>query len=199
MFTTKKSSKRLRPISETRAACPPPPRSTTPRTMSRTKPRPKQRLKSVRRDARAKLKPMATRVAGDVAGVEAVAETHGGQGLGGAGAGLGTGHARQLQRQGDIGQGIGPGHQGRGLKDEAGAAFGPLHGAFGRRLKPGQQAQEGGLSGTRRTDDRDDLPGGDGQVERAERRSTGIVDPDAVQGRRSARRCLSHGRADTGW
>jgi hypothetical protein len=57
------------------------------------------------------------------------------------------------------------------------------------------------IKGTRPrgTDHGDDLTGGYGQVQRAERGTAGIVDPDVVQGRRSTRLCLSHGRADTGW
>ena len=131
------------------------------------------------------------------AGVEPVAEADGGQGPGGAGAGLGTGHAGQLQRQGDIGQGVGPGHEGGQLEDEAGAAPGPLHGAFGRRLQPRQQAQEGGLASAGRADDGDDLAGGDGQVDGAERCAAGIADQDAVQRRRGV--SSGHGQADTGW
>ena len=133
------------------------------------------------------------------AGVEPVAECHGGEGFGCADAGFGARHAGQLKRQGDIGQGVGPGHQGGRLEDEAGASARQVNRARRRRLEPGQQPQDGGLSGPRGTDHGDDLTGGYGQVQGAERGAAGIVDPDAVQGRRGTRPCLSHGRADTGW
>jgi DNA invertase Pin-like site-specific DNA recombinase len=108
---------------------------------------------------------------------------------------LGAGSSRQLQRQGDIGLGVGPGRQGRTLEDEAGAARsdGARDGSGAGRLEPGQQAQGRGLARARGADQGDDLAPRHGQVQRPQRRAPGQIDRRPVQGGDG----LSHGPADS--
>ena len=116
--------------------------------------------------------------------------------------GLGAGDASKVERQGDIGQGIGPGHQGRALEDEAGGPAGRAHDGSTRGcLQPGQKAQQGGLAGPGRADDGHDLAPRHGQVIGAEGRTATEGDRDTGQGCREVRtsgrrKRTSHGRAD---
>lgn len=114
-------------------------------------------------------------------GRQAVAETDGGKGFGGAGIGLGAGDAGQFQGQGDIGDRVRPRHQGRALEDEAGPAGDDLadDGAVVRPFEIGEQPEDGGLAGSGRAHEGDDLAGSDGQVDGANGGSVRPGDRDA--------------------
>ncbi len=131
---------------------------------------------------------------------QAVAQADGAQGLSGPTPRLFARDIGQLERQGDIGLDVGPGHQGGVLEDEAGpaAARAPGHLSLRRRLKSGQQAQEGGLAGAGRPDEGEDFAGRDGQIDGPQRRPARVADDGAPQRRRDRRAGLSHGRAGTG-
>jgi len=128
---------------------------------------------------------------------QAVAEADGGQRFIRAAAGFGGRNAGQFKRQGDVGAGVGPGHQGGGLEDEAGPARGggEIGPSVRGRLESREQAQDGGLARAGGADEGDDLARRDGQIDGAERRAAGVAD----HGARERGRRLSHGPADTGW
>ena len=127
---------------------------------------------------------------------QAIAQADGGQGLVRAGSRLGPGQAGELERQGHIGPGVGPWHQGGALEDEAGAAGGggAQDLAAAGLLQSRQQPKRRRLASARGTDQGDDLAGGYGQVQRPQGRSARIGDRHVPQ---RGGRCVSHGPADS--